>query len=58
MPIGLIFWIMMLFWLLHLVAWNRGWGSLGENGPFVNGVFLFILLFLLGWGEFGFAIHR
>jgi len=56
MSIGLIFWILML---LAFVSW------LGATyGPaqypwaiHANYVLFFILLFLLGWKVFGFAIH-
>ena len=53
MPIGLLFWILML---LSIVFW--GWGSpWNDRGPFVNSLVLYVLLFLLGWKVFGFALH-
>ena len=56
MPIGLLFWVLMILWLLFGFvwyrqgpAWNYGWGG--------NMLLLFILLFLLGWAEFGFILQ-
>jgi hypothetical protein len=54
MPIGLIFWVIMLLVLVFGLARNApafapyswGWDWL-----------IFALLFLLGWGVFGFAIR-
>jgi len=56
MPIGLIFWVIMLLWLL---SWAAGqWGS--QQFPWAvhaSGLLFFILLFLLGWHDFGFIVH-
>jgi hypothetical protein len=56
MPLGLIFWILML---IAIFGWwgtsFAGWG--GVNGPHMSGFLLFVLLFILGWKEFGFIIH-
>lgn len=54
MPIGFIFWVIMLLILVFgfvrtapaLAPYSWGWDIL-----------LYILLFLLGWKVFGFAIH-
>lgn len=54
MSIGMIFWVLMLLVLVFgiarrspsFTAYAWGWDWL-----------LYILLFLLGWGVFGFAIH-
>ena len=55
MSIGLLFWIIMIFLILSRVgAWT---GHL--TGPYLyigDGIFI-VLLFLLGWKEFGFIIH-
>jgi len=55
MTIGLIFWILMLLWF---VAWI---GAVYGPGTYpwghANSVLLFILLFLLGWHAFGFAVR-
>jgi hypothetical protein len=56
MPIGLLFWIMMILWLLAYVGvgwW--GWG--GTRGAYMTNLFLWILLFLLGWHDFGFILQ-
>jgi hypothetical protein len=55
MPIGLLFWVIMIFWFAF--GWFRdspafrGYGYVGHNG------LLFVLLFLLGWKVFGFVIQ-
>ncbi len=56
MPIGLLFWVLMVFWLLGL--FGRAWAS--DRFPWfgtINDVLAFILFFLLGWAQFGFIIH-
>ena len=51
MTIAMLFWICMLIWLvLGLWAW---WPLSRANAP---SFFLWFLLFLLGWGVFGFPI--
>ncbi len=57
MPIGFIFWLIML---LSIVFWLGGyWGPYANNPGITrfNSVWLFILLFILGWAVFGFAIQ-
>jgi hypothetical protein len=58
MPKGLIFWFLMLLWLLFGLVLRRSaspgqaqWVDLGGD------LLIFILLFLLGWAVFGFAIQ-
>lgn len=58
MPIGLLFWVIFVVWILFTgyVAWgdpaNRPhWGVLGGN------LIVLILLFLLGWQVFGFVVQ-
>jgi hypothetical protein len=56
MPIGILFWVLMILWIIFGgIWWNRGreW-SYGWGG---NMLLLFVLLFLLGWGEFGFILQ-
>lgn len=51
MPIGLLFWILMIIWLVFgFVSWRGMAGSYGLMG---NSLLLFILLGLLGWQTFG-----
>jgi hypothetical protein len=56
MPIGILFWALMILWLLFGGIWWRqgkdwqyGWGG--------NMALLFVLLFLLGWADFGFILQ-
>lgn len=52
MSLMLIFWILMLLWLVYGAAYY--WGSVpGPYGPWGHGLFLFILLLILGWAVFG-----
>jgi hypothetical protein len=60
MPIGLLFWLLMILWLLFgfVVYWPadrtagpRAFAPMGGN------LLLFVLLFLLGWKAFGFVIQ-
>lgn len=51
MTIAMLFWVLMLVWLFFgLWAW---WPITRANGP---NFLLWFLLFLLGWGTFGFPI--
>lgn len=55
MEIGFVFWLIML---LTILFWGWGtWGAAGSYWPMGHGLLIFILLFLLGWKVFGFAIH-
>lgn len=60
MPIGFVFWLLVLLWLLFGVYWTwpqdqsggpRAFGPLGGN------LLLFILLLLLGIAVFGWPIR-
>jgi hypothetical protein len=57
MPKGLLFWILMILWAVLGIYQGRpndgkwNWGGVGGS------LLLFVLLFLLGWGIFGFAIR-
>ena len=53
MSMGLMYWILMLLWLVFSLVWNFGGGAIGQYGPAVNSVLLFILFVLLGWKVFG-----
>jgi hypothetical protein len=55
MPIGYIFWaIFLVIIIFHIVqyragpAWSYAWGG---------NVIILVLLFLLGWAEFGFILQ-
>lgn len=52
MPMGLLFWILMLIWLVFGVYrdWPRGDGN---YVPLGNSLLLFVLIGLLGWAAFG-----
>lgn len=52
MSIGFVFWLLMILALVFGI-W-RGWGDRFVMG---GSLLLWILLFLLGWGTFGFPIH-
>lgn len=56
MPIGLLFWMLMILWIIfggvwwrNGVNWQYGWGG--------NMLLVFCLFFLLGWAEFGFILQ-
>jgi len=53
MPIGILFWVLMIFWLLFGLYWNRGDLRSGNYGVAGGNLVLFVLLGLLGWKEFG-----
>lgn len=53
MTIGLLFWILMLFWLIFGVLWRHYPFSQTTFAPFGGDLLLFILLLLLGWHVFG-----
>jgi hypothetical protein len=53
MTMGLMYWILMLLWFVFSLVWTFGGGAIGQYGPAVNSVLLFILFLLLGWKVFG-----
>lgn len=56
MPIGILFWALFLIYLIFGGLWWRngqGW-AYGAGG---NIGLVMILLFLLGWAEFGFILQ-
>ena len=57
MPIGVLFWVLMVLWFLFGLYLN--WPKTGEPpwAFFGGNLLLFILLFLLGWKVFGFVIQ-
>ncbi len=59
MTLGLAFWILMLLWLVFGFMPQPPPGQ--PVPPYLKWggtLLLFILLFLLGWSEFGFALHK
>ncbi len=53
MPIGILFWVLMVLWALF------GFGVIVLAGaPWGGNLLLFILLFLLGWRCFGFIVRE
>ena len=55
MPIGYIFWaIFLIIIILNIVGWRSG-----PTWPYAwaSNVVILILLFLLGWAEFGFILQ-
>lgn len=58
MPIGILFWVLMVIWFVFGLWVN--WPPPGNtNGwrPVAGNLFLFVLLFLLGWKVFGFVVQ-
>ena len=53
MPIGILFWVLMILWLLFGLLWWRSPNLIGNYGWIGNGLFLWFLLFLLGGGSSG-----
>ena len=51
MPIGLIFWVIMLFWLL--TQFGVWWGVNDPRLGYANQFLLWVLLACLGWQVFG-----
>jgi hypothetical protein len=57
MGIGEIFWILMLIWLVFGILGYMQPTTFGPYWGHGNSLFLFILLFMLGWHSFGFMIR-
>lgn len=53
MPIGILFWVLMILWFLFGLWWNVADFREGKYGPLGGNFLLFILLGLLGWRVFG-----
>jgi hypothetical protein len=56
MPLGLLFWVLMILWLVFgFWQWRP---NLPTNyAPFGGHILLWILLFIIGWRIFGFVIQ-
>lgn len=57
MPIGILFWVLMVLWFLFGLYWNSTEFKAGNFGPLGGNLLLFVLLFLIGWKLFGFVIQ-
>lgn len=57
MPIGYIFWMLMIIWAIFGLAYTSTPATFGAWGGISNWVLLFVLLALLGWHSFGSVIH-
>lgn len=56
MPIGLLFWLLMVLWLVLGAVWI--WPRDPEHRyAFGGSLLLWVLLALLGWKVFGFALQ-
>jgi len=53
MPMGILFWMLMILWFVFGLYWNRTDLGAGNYGPLGGNLMLFILLGLLGWRTFG-----
>jgi hypothetical protein len=57
MSVGFIFWLLMLLWLVGFLAGSFGPPAYIAHWQRFHVLFLFVLLFLLGWHSFGFIIR-
>lgn len=63
MPIGLVFWFLMLLWIIswffyYRFAWSTPAGdSYGRYNLVGSDVMILVLFFLLGWHDFGFIVR-
>ncbi|HRD68862.1 MAG TPA: hypothetical protein PK657_01840 [Legionella sp.] len=53
MPIGVLFWVLMILWLLLGLYWHRGDFASRNYGLVGGNLLLFVLLAILGWRVFG-----
>jgi hypothetical protein len=56
MPIGLLFWMIFILVILFSGVWWRN-GAGWAYGLFGSMFIVFVLLFLLGWNDFGFILQ-
>lgn len=48
MPIGMIFWMLMIIWALFGIVWKTSPTVLGSWGWVPSGLLMFVLFFILG----------
>jgi hypothetical protein len=55
MPIGILFWALMILWLIFggLTRANPQWAW----GIYGHGLFIWFMFFLIGWNDFGFILQ-
>lgn len=57
MPIGILWWFLMVIWFIFGLWSGRADFAGGNYTGFGGNLLLFILLFILGWRVFGFVIQ-
>ena len=58
MPIGILFWMLMILWFLFGLYWNfPASGTQPQVGILGGHLLLFVVIFLLGWKVFGFVLQ-
>jgi len=53
MPIGILFWVLMILWAVNVVYWQSEGTREGKFGGLGGNLLLFVLLCLVGWKVFG-----
>jgi hypothetical protein len=56
MPIGILFWAIFIIWIVYSIGWWNWGGAWAWGGPGFAALVM-VLLFLLGWAEFGFILQ-
>jgi hypothetical protein len=57
MTIGLAYWVIFLLWIILSLYFGRADIQGGKWEPLGLNLILIVLLFLLGWGVFGFIVR-
>ena len=57
MPLGMLFWILMILWFVFGVYSNREQCRTGNYLGLGGSLLLFILFFIVGWKIFGFVVQ-
>ena len=58
MPIGIMFWVLMILWFIFGWAYKSSPDRFGPYGWYGNAFLELILFGLLGWEVFGPVLHR
>lgn len=53
MPIGILFWMIMILWFLFGLYWHSEEAKTKGYGVYGGSLLLFVVLGLLGWRVFG-----